>query len=352
MYKVNKLSNGINLITVPMQGTSTATVLVMVGTGSKYENKDNNGISHFLEHMFFKGTKKNISGFKRKDFTDYQNGQYGANNITIVVAVDIPGGIRMKKIAGEYFQNQILRRRGKNFKEKEKVAENQKKPSFKIEYKKTDQAHLSLGVRTIGYAHPDRVIHKIIALILGGSMSSRLFINLRERQGLAYYVRTDSENYTDSGYMATKAGVPVNQAEKAIQIILNEYKKLKNIKVSNIELKRTKDMIRGKLAIQLESSDAQADWYARQAVLGVALERVKIKGYKRPSKFKIPSNSAGRQNSKFSLVTPEEYLEKIDKVTDEDIKRVAREIFVSERLNLAVIGPFRNFRFPISDFRF
>jgi len=425
--KKQNLKNGIKLITTPMQGTNTVTVLVMIGSGSKYENIKNNGISHFLEHMFFKGTEKrpdtmaisgeldgmgvdfnaftgkeytgywikssadkldrafdilsdmlchskmdtkeinrekgviieelnmyldnpmifvdeifekclygdvpagwdtigtreNILAFTRKDFTEYLDNQYGAKNIVISIAGNIPGEVKLKKLVNKYFQNKVLEDRGKNFFEKEKVAEDQDSPRSEIEYKKTDQAHISLGVRTIGYGHKERIIHKMISLILGGSMSSRLFINLRERKGLAYYVRTDSENYTDSGYLTTKAGVPVGKVKESIKIILSEYKKLKDEKVSKKELQRTKDMIRGKLAIQLESSDSQANWYARQEVLYSAIGR-----------------EFGKND--YEIATPDDYLDKIDQITVNDIQRVAKEIFVSKNLNLAMIGPFKN----------
>jgi predicted Zn-dependent peptidase len=98
-------------------------------------------------------------------------------------------------------------------------------------------------------------------------MSSRLFINLRERNGLAYYVKTDTEFYSDSGYLTTQAGVPTEKTHKAVEIILLEYSRLKTELVSKIELKRAKDMLQGRLLLQMESTDNLANWYARQAIL-------------------------------------------------------------------------------------
>ncbi|PIV51744.1 hypothetical protein COS18_02060, partial [Candidatus Falkowbacteria bacterium CG02_land_8_20_14_3_00_36_14] len=149
-------------------------------------------------------------------------------------------------------------------------------------------------------------------VLLGGSMSSRLFINLRERQGLAYYIRTSTEFYTDSGYLTTQAGVPVDKLEKAIQIILQEYKKIKTALADKDELRRVKDLFAGKLAIQLEASDNVADWYGRQAVI--------------------------RKN----IFSPEEYIKKIKSVKLTDLRRVAQDIFTNQGLNLAVIGPYRD----------
>jgi predicted Zn-dependent peptidase len=195
---------------------------------------------------------------------------------------------------------------------------------MKINYKKTDQAHISLGVRAYGYDHKDKAIVKLISIILGGSMSSRLFISLRDKHGLAYYVRTESENYTDSGYLTTRAGVPVDKAAKAITIILGEYNNLKKNLVKPEELKRVKDLLAGRTALQLESSDNLANWYGRQAVLLNSIAR------------------SGQGKKQDKITSPEDYLKSINKITAADIKRVANEIFTDKNLNLAIIGPYEN----------
>ena len=416
MYNLKKLSNGLNLITIPMRGTKTATILVMVKTGSKYENKKNNGISHFLEHMFFKGTDKrpntlaialeldkvggeynaftgkeytgywvkvessqiklaldvvsdmlinskfeqkeierekgviieelnmcrdnpmmhiedvfeellygnqpagwdtigtkgNILGFKRRDFIDYLTSQYGVQNVFVCVAGNLGAGTRhgafLREMVNKYFSKLQI----SDFQGKQPVKEKQTKPQVKLHYKKIDQANLSLGVRAFPIGHQDEFILKITSILLGGSMSSRLFIQLRERHGLAYYVRTQAEFYTDTGYLTTQAGVPIDKLDQAIKIILTEYKKLTTHLVDNKELVKIKSLISGKMAIQLEASENVADWYGRSFAL-----REKI-------------------------LTPEELLKAINKVTVRDIQRVARDIFVNKGLNLAVIGPFRD----------
>ncbi|MFH1661970.1 MAG: pitrilysin family protein [Candidatus Falkowbacteria bacterium] len=409
MHRLRKLQNGLRLITIPMRGTKTATVLVMVRTGSKYEDKKNNGISHFLEHMFFKGTikrpntlaiaseldkigadfnaftgkeytgywvktesgqielaldvvsdmllnskfdaqeierekgviieefnmyrdnpmmyiedlfeellygdqpagwdtigtRKNILGFSRKDFVDYFNSQYGAQNTFVCLAGNIKNENSLIK---KYFNNL----KQSDFKNKLETKEKQDKPEIKLHYKKTDQVHLSLGVRAYLYGHKDEFALKILGIILGGSMSSRLFTELRERQGLAYSVRTQAEFYTDSGYLATQAGVPIKKVDQAIKIILSEYNKIKDKKINIKELERTKSLLKGKMALQLESSDNMASWHCRSAIL------------------------------RDKILTPEEFLKKINKVRVSDIKRVAEDIFVNEKLNLAIIGPFRD----------
>lgn len=420
MHKLTTLPNKIKLLTKTMRGTKTATVLVMVGTGSKYENKNNSGISHFVEHMFFKGTKKrpntlsitseidgigadfnaftskeytgywikadckkinialdvlgdmllnskfdkkeierekgviveeinmyednpmmhiedvfenllygdtpagrdiygsrkSVMSFSRSDFVEYFNSQYCPGNISVCVIGNTESQEVIKKRVNRCFSSKVFNKRGDNFVQKKRVNEIQEKPDVIIEYKKTDQSNISLGLRTFGYNSKKRYALKLLSVILGGSMSSRLFINLRERHGLAYYVRTISENYTDSGYLTTQAGVPVNKINKAVEIILNEYKKIKKYKISDIELKRAKDLLSGKIAIQMESSDNLANWYGRQIVL-------------------CGSN-------KSDIKTPDQYLGLIKKVTREDIREVANETMVNNGLNLAVIGPYKN----------
>jgi predicted Zn-dependent peptidase len=416
MHKIQRLKNGLRYITIPISGTNTATILVMVGTGSKYENKYNNGISHFLEHMFFKGTKKrpntlaisgeldsigaefnaftskeytgywvkadkekielamdivsdiflnskldkkeiekekgviieeinmyqdnpimyiedlfeeclygdspagwdtlgtkrNVLKLQRKDLINYLSSQYGSQNTIICLAGNLG---RSASLIEKYFfkLKKSDPRSGSRtcFQDKQHVVEKQSKPQIKIHYKKTDQAHLSLGVRTFPINHKDEYIVKILSILLGGSMSSRLFLELREKRGLAYYVRTQAEFYTDSGYLTTQAGVPVDKLPKAIKVILNEYSKLKKELVKEKELRRIKDLFKGRLTIQLEASDLVASWYARQTILrGQAL-------------------------------TPDEFINKVFKVKPKDIQRVAKEIFVNKGLNLAVIGPYK-----------
>ncbi len=430
MYNIQTLKNKLRLITIPMRGTKTATILVMVKTGSKYENKNNNGISHFLEHIFFKGTdkrpntlaitseldsvgaefsaftgkeytgywvkvgagqielaldvvsdmlinskfeqkeidrekgviieelnmcrdnpimyiedlfeellygnqpagwdtigtKENILGFRRNDFIDYLTSQYGAQNIFVCIAGDIGAGAREPIIEGDpalregrgrlqlsaLVNKYFFKLQTSDFQDKQPVKEKQTKPQVKLHYKKIDQANLSLGVRAFPIGHQDEFILKIISILLGGSMSSRLFIQLRERHGLAYYVRTQAEFYTDTGYLTTQAGVPINKLDQAIKIILAEYKKLTVDLVDNKELVKIKSLISGKMAIQLEASDNIANWYGRSFAL-----REKV-------------------------LTPEELLKAINKVTARDIQRVAQDVFVSRGLNLAVIGPFKD----------
>lgn len=412
-YKVDYLSNKIPLITVPIKGAPTTTALVIIKTGSKYENRQNNGLSHFLEHMFFKGTakrpntltlsseldslggeynaftakeftgywvkvaapkiknalgiisdmllnskiaaeeierergviieelnmyednpimhvedifesclygdvpagwetigtKENIRGFKREDFIKYLESQYGARSMYIVLA----GGL--KDLDKKAIETMFVGVKKNKWQDKKAVVEKQKKPQLKISYKANDQVNLSLGVRTYAIGHADEFKIRLLAIILGGSMSSRLFIGLRERKGLAYYVRSMAEFYSDSGYLTTQAGVPIEKTEEAIKVILAEYARMATEPVSAKELKRAKDLLQGKSLLQMEATDNLAVWYARQAIL------------------------------RKKMITPAEFLRTINKITAQDLQKTAQKIFVNSGLNLALIGRVKEEKF-------
>ena len=143
-------------------------------------------------------------------------------------------------------------------------------------------------------------------------MSSRLFMEVRERLGLVYYISTGVESDPDTGFLITRAGVDNKKVSKAIQAILKEYKKISKELVSPKEIKKVKDYIKGRMALSLESSDALASFYSGQELL------------------------------KNEILTPQEIFQKIDKVDAKDILTVAQDIFQPEKLNLALIGPFRD----------
>jgi predicted Zn-dependent peptidase len=395
-----------------MKNTKTVTVLVLVGAGSNYETKDINGVSHFLEHMFFKGTKKRpnalaiaetldrvggqynaftgreytgywakvdsrhldlaldwvsdiflnsklesqeierergviteeinmyldtpiehisdlweellygnqpagwsvigkkevIARIKRENFINYLKEHYLAKNTIVIVAGDADKIQSQKSKIKSYFTNI---KAGKP-QSKERTVEKQKKPQVLLHYKKTDQTHFYLGVRAYDVFDERKYALGILAVILGGNMSSRLWIAVREREGLAYYISTSADAYTDHGYLATHAGIDNNRVEKAIEIILKEYKKITQEKVSEAELKKAKDYIKGNTTLGLESSDAIATFVGAQEIL---------------------TNK---------ILTLEEKFAKIEAVTVDDIYKVARDIFQPKKLNLALIGPFKN----------
>ncbi len=410
-YKKTQLKNGLRVITVPMENTQTATVVVMVGVGSRYESEKEAGLSHFIEHMFFKGTekrpttldiseeldaiggefnaftgkdmtgyyakasaenfdvaldvvadmylnskieedeiqrekgtilqelnmyednpqrnigdvfekllyggnnlgreivgyKKTIRSFVRKDFVDYMKRFYLANDTVVCVA----GKIDEKKVIEQIKKYFSKMPKGKK-PAIEKASEDQAKPAVKIKFKKTDQTHFVLGNRAFKRNHKDRFALGLLATILGGNMSSRLFTEVRERRGLAYYVRTATESFDDCGYIETQSGVEHKNLEKAIEVILTEYRKMTIEKVGEKELRKAKDYLKGKGVMGFEASDEVAMFFVDQEV------------------------------KKEKIMTLEDIFAKIDAVTAEDIQRVAKKIFTKNGLNLAIIGPHKN----------
>ncbi len=447
MFQKQKLSNGLTLLFSPMPGVKSVTVMVAVGAGSRYETKRINGLSHFLEHMAFKGTKKRpsakhisqevdaiggefnaftskdhtayfikaashhfpllldilsdmmtnslfkeeeierekgviieeihmyedtpmrkvaevfenlmfgdtpmgwdiagtadvIRSIKREDFLSYVSSLYKTRNM-----VAVAGGIsdkfeirnskletnsnlkkhfkketdsdarqndRLSELVEKYFGG-LKDGKIKNF---EKCSVKQSAPRLKIQYKDTEQAHLVLGFPTFSNTDPRRYALNVLTTILGGGMSSRLFIEVRERRGLCYYVRASTDLYQDCGDFAVSAGVDLKRIDDAISTILNELwkvkvarEKVKNGEITEEELKKAKEYIKGHLVLGLEDSESVAGFYATQHILKEKVE------------------------------TPEEVMAKIDNVTLEEVYNVANDIFDPKRVNLAVIGPFKD----------
>ena len=253
------------------------------------------------------GTKESLYSLTRKRFLDYQAKHYTAENTIVCIAGNIDPESAIVKVKKCFRNiNQALPL------EKAKVVEKQTQPQSLIHFRKTDQTHFCLGVRGYDLFHPQRYAQLILATILGGNMSSRLWLAIREKRGLAYYVHTASETHSDSGYLATSVGVDNRKIKEVIALILKEYKALKNKKVDKAELQKAKDYLKGTLSLSLESSDAQTLFYGMQELM---------------------SNK---------ILTPEEKCARIDQVSINDIIEVAKDIFKTEKLNLALIGPIKD----------
>ena len=179
-----------------------------------------------------------------------------------------------------------------------------------IHYKKTDQSHFILGCRAYNMFDDKRYAADVLASILGGGMSSRLFQEVRDKRGLAYYVSASSDNYTDSGIFSVSAGVNNDKVDDALKVIMEELNKVKSKGITKEELQQAKDKTEGRLAVALENSSTVSNAYA-----GPLLFYDKI-------------------------LTPEEELDKMKKVTLDQVFEVASEIFEDKKLNLALIGPF------------
>jgi predicted Zn-dependent peptidase len=193
------------------------------------------------------------------------------------------------------------------------VVEKQTDLAIKIKHKKTEQVHIGLGVRTVPEEHPDHFPLEVLAAILGGGMSSRMFTEVREKRGLAYYIRTSSDSYTDCGTLVTMAGVDAHRADEAVKVIAAEYRGITNGKghIDEEEFKKAKQLLKGHFVLDLEDSRSVAGYYGTQELLQKEIKN------------------------------PEQILGKIDEVTIEQIKEVANKYLVTP-LNLAVIGDFKD----------
>ena len=159
--------------------------------------------------------------------------------------------------------------------------------------------------------HADKYKLAVMTNLLGGGMSSRLFIEVRERRGLAYYIRASNEMYLDVGNFVTQAGVDIKRIDDAIKVILEQLGTIAQVPVKPEELKKTKENMKGKLILELEDSRNTAGLFSTNELL---------------------------ENE---IRTPEEIMKLIDEVTAFDIRKTAREIFIEKNLNLAIIGPYK-----------
>lgn len=250
------------------------------------------------------GTKDLIRTVTRDDFKKYQMDLYTPDNVVITVT-------------GNIEHDDIVEKAKKMFPFKEgkraydplpvEVVGNAKK--VHVVNKKTEQAHIVCGFEGYHNDHPDKYAKKLLAVILGGNMSSRMFLHVREQKGLSYYIRTQTDFYKDTGAISTSAGVDVNRIKLAVEAIIEEYKNITNSDVPPEELQKAKDYLKGKMTLKLEDTEEYAYLLAQQELL---------------------------QNE---IKTLEEIFAKIDAVTAPDIRRVACDLFKEDKLRLALIGP-------------
>jgi len=254
------------------------------------------------------GEERSIRGFRREDFANYFAHQYVASNTAVVVAGNFDEAKTVETIRRLFTGV----RHEPPMRSKAAVREEQSSPRLHIEYKETDQTHVALGFRGFDANDHRRYSVEVLAAILGGSWSARMWDRIRDKLGLAYTVWSAHESYSNRGYLITYAGVDHGNVEKTIRVALEEYRNICDVPPLAEELKRVKDYIRGTTLIGLEASNAVASFVgAEEMVTGKPL-------------------------------TVEEVFAKLDAVAAEDVCAAAREIIRPERLNLAMIGPFKD----------
>jgi predicted Zn-dependent peptidase len=408
-FQLDRLDNGLRILTAPVDSAQSVTCAIMLAAGSRYETEQTNGIAHFSEHMFFKGTEKRptardiakeidaiggeFNAFTGKEYTAYyvkcaaesrdvaldvlvdmlRNSKFASEEIDREKGViieemnmyfdtprDFIGGVYEELLYGdqplgwdiigrketvrsathdtfrEYLDHWYKPGRmvvgiggalGDGLREKLEALLGDLPPAetgepapielaatngsrVKVHTKQSDQAHVCLGVYSHPLVHPDRYALQVLATILGGGMSSRLFTEVRERRGLAYYVFGINHSYTDTGSLFSQAGVDINRIDEAVSTIAAELRKVAEESIPADELEKARSFAKGRFVLQLESPHGLTMFGLRRAVL----------------EGEAPNT--------------EDVLAELDKVTAEDVQRVARELIDGRGLNLAVIGPF------------
>jgi len=408
MYEKTTLDNGLRVLTAAMPHTRSVSINFFIGAGSRYEQPERAGVSHFIEHLAFKGTqrrpttkdiseaiegvggllnagtdreltvywckvarphldlaldvlvdmlrnskyepeeiererkviieelnmsldsprsrvgmlidevvwpaqalgrdvvgtKETVSSISRAAMLDYLYHQYAPNNTVV-------------SIAGEIDHDEVVARMNDALADWPlatpvswyPVEDGQGAPRFQVEHRETEQAHLCLALHGLPYLHPDRYTLDLLDVILGQGMSSRLFLEIRERRGLAYDVHSFVTHYRDAGALTVYAGVDPKQADSTLESILAELNRLKE-GIPEAELTKAKELSKGRLLLRMEDTRSVAGWIGAQELL---IDRIR---------------------------TVDDVIAIIDSITAEDLQRVARELLTTEKLNLALVGPF------------
>jgi predicted Zn-dependent peptidase len=407
MYQRSVLDNKLRVLTSTMQHTQSVSIVICVGAGSRYESKELAGVSHFIEHLPFKGTEnwptaravseaiegvggvmnastdremtvfwikvarlhyktafavlmdmvlhprldpdevekereviqeelrmtydqpsyrvdllideamwpdqamgrdvggtlETVADIQQKDIREYMHQQYNPANTVVAVA----GNVTHEEVVD------MLAETTKDWKPLESLdwepaVDNTEGPLVRIERRRSDQTHLCLGVAGMSLSHPDRYAFNLMNTILGDGMSSRLFLNLREEQGLAYDVQSTTSNYRDTGALVVYCGVEPSKTNDAVKTIVQEFQGMHEVP-SEQELNKAREYSKGRLLLRMEDTRAVASWLGAQELL---------------------------QNS---VSTPEEVVSFLDAVEPSDIARVATDLLNDEKMRLAVVGP-------------
>jgi predicted Zn-dependent peptidase len=253
------------------------------------------------------GTKETIKAATRETFTGYVDEWYTPERMVIGISGMVGDDLTpmLEELLGEMSPNG-------NRKPAPAQLDRSPGPHVSVYHKDADQAHLILGVPSYPIEHPDRYALQMLSAVLGSGMSSRLFLEVRERRGLAYYVQGMNHSYTDAGSLLAQAGVDIKRIDEAIKVIVEQFARMANEEVGSEELEKSRSMIKGRFVLRTEGP---------QGLLMYGLNREVLEG---------------------QALEPEELLRKIDAVTAEDVQRVAKDLIAQDKLHLAVIGPFED----------
>ncbi|MFA6603705.1 MAG: pitrilysin family protein [Patescibacteria group bacterium] len=257
------------------------------------------------------GTVETMMGIGREELVKYRDAYYAPERTVVAIA----GKFDEEEALALIRQKWGSRKPGKAAKPYLPFAAGRtcyNKPRVRLLTKETEQVQLALGFPAYPYGHPRLAALNVMSNILGGTMSSRLFLTVREKEGLAYFIRSASNPYQDVGTLAIQAGLAKDRLEQALNIIVKELHKIASSDVTAEELSRAKENIKGRTVLGLEDSSQLADWYAKQELLVRRTD------------------------------TPEDKLKKIAAVTKDEVRRVAADIFRAKRMTTAIIGPYED----------
>ncbi len=255
------------------------------------------------------GTAESMTKMKRADVMTHHKNYYTPENMVVVMAGKVPAQA-MTLLSNTF--GRVTKKTVKRLDEPFAGVSPQKMPRVRMQKKPLEQIQFALGFPTPGRSHKDMDALKLLANILGGTMSSRLFVEVREKRGLCYTVRTSLDSYDDVGVFSVRAGLDAKRLKEATKVIVHELQKVAKSGVTAKELAMAKDNLRGGMMLSLEDSSATAEFFARQELfLREAL-------------------------------TPQERMTRFDAVTRADIAHVAKEVVDFERMAIAGIGPFEN----------
>ena len=254
------------------------------------------------------GSQESVSNITREQIVDYVRHQYTPGNTAVAVAGDISHE-EVVDLLSEALKDWTPEQPMSWY----PVQDGQEMPRIRVEQRKTDQAHLCIGLPGLPLTHPDRYVLGLMNVILGEGMSSRLFLELREKQSLAYDVHSSINLFRDCGSLIVYCGVEPQKSQRAVSAIMEQLNGLQH-DIPESELEKARELSKGRMLLRMEDSRSVAMWMGAQETL------------------------TGR------VRTVDEVVERLDDVSIEDIERVAADIIREDKLNLAVVGPYRSDR--------
>jgi predicted Zn-dependent peptidase len=284
-----------------------------------YEDNPRMHIEDLLEEVLFPdstlgwniaGPREIIRTVPREKLVAYRDAYYVPKRMAVVVAGDISSELRadIERLFGSIKEPaEALDKSFEAFRVPEKLA-----TPLALQSKNTEQVQLGLAFHGLNMKDPLRPAATVLATVLGGTMSSRLFIQVRERRGLCYSINASHQSLDDTGVFTIMSGLEKTRLEEAIKVIWEELEKTVSEPVGEEELTRAKDHLHGKTILSMEDSSEQANWYGKLWLYGEP------------------------------LVSPEERLAEIAKVTSEDVMAVAKRLFDTKHMAASVIGPFED----------